>query len=105
MVLAHTDDARRSRVYVLPITHAMPDPDEAAIEIPPLVKMRLGLDTERSWIMLSEANVFSWPGPDLRPVAEAGSYGFLPPGFFRIVRDRFLALARARPAIDVVRTD
>jgi hypothetical protein len=31
-------------------------------------KRRLGLDAEQSWIMITEANGFVWPGPDLRPV-------------------------------------
>ena len=58
------------------------------IEIPAVVKARLGLDGERSWIVVDEANVFAWPGPDLRMLpgqgAESSAYGFLPPGFFRI---------------------
>ena len=34
---------------------------------PDTVKRRLELDDERSWIVLTEANRFIWPGPDLRP--------------------------------------
>jgi hypothetical protein len=58
--------------------------------------------------MVSEANVFTWPGPDLRFLPgqgpESSAYGFLPPGFFRIVRDRFLA-GREQKAILVARTE
>lgn len=78
-------------VRVLPITHA-PFADSAdALEIPTLTKERLGLDSERSWVVLTEANDFIWPGPDLRPVpgGDPGTvaYGFLPPGFMRILRE------------------
>lgn len=84
-------------VYVLPITHTPPQPPDEGIELPLPTKSRLGLDGERSWIIVSEANRFLWPGPDLRFLAGQGpasaSYGFLPPGLFRIVRDRFVARA------------
>ncbi len=52
-------------VTVLPITHAPPADASMAVEIPPATKRRLGLDSERSWVVLSEANRFIWPGPDL----------------------------------------
>jgi len=38
-----------------------------AVEISHETKRRLGLDDDRSWIVLTEANRFAWPGPDLRP--------------------------------------
>lgn len=53
---------------VAPITHSPPDDPRSALEIPPEVKKRLGLDAERSWIVLTEINRFSWPGPDLVPL-------------------------------------
>jgi hypothetical protein len=93
----------------LPITHSPPAADAAAIEIPAPVKARLGLDGESSWVVVSEANVFAWPGPDLRFLSgkgpESSAYGFLPPGFFRVVRDRFLAADREKKAALVVRTE
>ena len=57
-------------VTVLPITHTPPSLSEAdlAVEIPAETKRRLGLDDAPSWIMLTEANRFQWPGPDLRMV-------------------------------------
>lgn len=58
----------KTRVLVVPITHSPPVGSEA-IEIPPAIKARLMLDAERSWIILSEANEFFWPGPDVPPVA------------------------------------
>ena len=109
VVLAFQDDDARTRVYVLPITHAAPVAGTDAIEIPAPVKTRLGLDGERSWISVDEANMFHWPGPDLRFLPgkgpESAAYGFLPPGFFRVVRDRFLAADRAKKAALVTRTE
>lgn len=107
VVLAHREEDGRTRVYVLAITHAQPS--DEAVEIPGPVKAHLGLDAERSWIVLSEANRFIWPGPDLRLLPGRGpesvAYGYLPPRLFRLVRDRFVALARARRAALVARTD
>jgi hypothetical protein len=109
VVLARKVEDGMTRVYVLPITHAMPTQPNDALEIPALVKNRLGLDGERSWVVISEANLFIWPGPDLRFLPgkgpESTAYGFLPPRFFRVVRDRFLAANRARRASTVTRTE
>ena len=96
------------RVYVVPVTHSPPHDATAAVAIPASVKQRLRLDHERSWIVVSEANVFAWPGPDLRFVPGRGrasaAYGFLPPALFKVVRDRFLERARRRQARLVPRT-
>ena len=109
VVLALRDEEGRTRVYALPITHSAPAAVEDAVEIPALIKARLGLDGERSWVVVSEANVFAWPGPDLRPLPgqglESAAYGFLPPGFFRVVRDKFLSVDRAMKATLVKRTE
>jgi hypothetical protein len=53
---------RRKQVAVAPITHSPPHDMSVAVEIPLRVKEHLGLDSERSWIMLNEVNVFRWPG-------------------------------------------
>jgi hypothetical protein len=83
------------RVLVLPVTHSAPAEGIAAIEIPALLKRTLGLDGERSWIILAEWNEFIWPGPDLRPVPDSDTrsiaYGTLSRGFFARVRDEFVA--------------
>jgi hypothetical protein len=92
--MAIMDQDGEWEVLVLPITHSPPPDPADAIEIPAETKKRLGLDTDRSWIMITEANEFLWPGPDLRPVPGADAstiaYGPLPPRFFAHVRDRFL---------------
>ncbi|HMK90416.1 MAG TPA: hypothetical protein VK446_12400 [Methylocystis sp.] len=58
--------AGREVVTVLPITHNPPADPEDAIEIPAMVKQHLGLDAQRSWIVVNETNDFLWPGADLR---------------------------------------
>lgn len=99
----------RPRVVVLAVTHTPPQPPTEGIELPAPVKRRLGLDGERSWVIVSEANVFLWPGPDLRFLTGGGpdsaAYGVLPPDVFRAVRDRFLARLRDRQAAAVPRTE
>jgi hypothetical protein len=91
--------------YVLPITHAEPPAADRAIEIPAVVGTRLDLDAARSWIVLTEANLFTWPGPDLRFIdgrePRTIAYGFLPPRFFKDVRSRFLD-CHARGKVSIV---
>ncbi|AJD46361.1 hypothetical protein RGR602_PC02342 (plasmid) [Rhizobium gallicum bv. gallicum R602sp] len=84
-------------VRVLPVTHSPPSKPEEAIEIPAATKRRLGLDDERSWIVLTESNRFVWPGPDIRPSEnESGYCGPLPPALFEEVKRRFVELARSQ---------
>ncbi len=79
-------------VRVLPVTHSAPAEPADALEIPQATKQRLGLDSERSWVIFGEANDFIWPGPDLRPAVNGDpasiSYGMLPPGFMKVLRER-----------------
>ena len=86
-------------VIVVPITHSPPADLDAAIEIPAATKKRMGLDSERSWVVISEVNRFRWPGPDLAPVpgtSDRFDYGFLPPGLHQQIKTRFVERARAR---------
>lgn len=62
-VPARSDEEGAHWVTVLPVTHAPPSVPELAVEIPAAPKRRLGLDDERSWVVLTEANRFLWPGP------------------------------------------
>jgi hypothetical protein len=98
-----------ARVLVLPVTHSAPAQGVAAIEIPATLKRVLGLDTDRSWIVLAEWNEFVWPGPDLRPVPDADgrsiAYGTLSRGFFARVRDEFVATVQADRARRVRRSE
>ena len=68
VVLAVKRSGDQTIVVVAPITHSPPDALGNSIEIPAQTKARLGLDDDKSWIITSELNVFSWPGPDLRPI-------------------------------------
>lgn len=82
VVLTTEMDNGEEMVTVLPVTHSIPREGVPALEIPPTTKRRLGLDEERSWIILNEANRFIWPGPDIRPVRRndpaSVAYGILP---------------------------
>ena len=95
IILALHDDPDGEQVLVVPVTHSPPENPAAALELPPLVKQHLGLDTDRSWVVVSESNLFTWPGPDLRRIADRDdssvAYGFLPPKFFAELRRRFMA--------------
>ncbi|MDF0490395.1 hypothetical protein PX554_19895 [Sphingomonas sp. H39-1-10] len=87
-------------VLVVPMTTTPPARDQHAIEVPDAVRRQLGLTAERSWIIVSEWNRFTWPGYDIRPVKKGGpgvSYGFLPAGLFRRIRDAIVAGAIGRP--------
>lgn len=109
VVVAIESQADHPRVIVLPITHSAPQPPDEGIELPHSTKVRLGLDDARSWVIVSEANDFAWPGPDLRFLPgqgpESAAYGFLPPVVFRAIRDCFLARHRSHKAGLVSRSE
>lgn len=109
VILVTGNDTGDRTVTVLPITHSPPPNPALALEIPAATKHRLGLDDDRSWVLLSEANRFIWPGPDLRPAnpSEIASivHGQLPFAFFEQIRQKFIAAIRARRARLVPRTE
>ena len=109
IVLVILRESEHPIVRVLPITHAPPAHAADALEIPTLTKDRLGLDRERSWVVLTEANDFIWPGPDLRPIPGADpstvAYGFVPPGFMRVLRERLEQRRREKKLRAVNRTE
>lgn len=77
-------------VTVVPITHRPPSAKDEAVEIPELTKQRLGLDSDRSWIMGNDFNLFLWPGPDLRPIPNHPgryAYGYISGKLLQRVRD------------------
>ena len=86
-------------VTVLPVTHSAPAAVGDAVEIPAAIKRHLGIDQERSWIVVGEGNEFVWPGHDLRKVPQTGryEYGFLPPRFLAQVQAAFVAAHRRVP--------
>ena len=109
-VILVSEDLQGDRIVtVLPVTHTPPHNAALALEVPPATKARLGLDSERSWVNLTEANRFIWPGPDLRPAVpddpESVVYGLLPARFYEQLRARFLAVLKAHRASFVVRDE
>jgi hypothetical protein len=106
ILCATREDDQSISVTVLPITHTAPRDAEMALEIPQAIKKHLGLDDERSWIIIAEGNEFVWPGFDLRkvPNTDAYEYGFLPPRFFNQLRDAFVAFSRGGKSRSTVRT-
>jgi hypothetical protein len=108
ILATHNHDGEK-QVLVVPVTHSPPQNLAAALELPPIVKKHLGLDSERSWVILSESNLFDWPGPDLRRVGDRDdssvAYGFLPPRLFAEMQRRFLALEAAARSKRVPRTE
>ena len=91
------------------MTHSPPNDPAEAVEIPAATKTRLGLESERSWILVTEANGFLWPGPDLRFIPGRGpdsaAYGMLPPALFNAMKAKFFAYVRARRAALVKRSE
>ena len=98
VVATMEETTEETRVIVEPITHHPPDNPHLAVEIPTKVKRHLGLDVDRSWVVCSELNRFTWPGYDLRQVpGETGrfEYGMLPRKLFETIKQRILDLDRA----------
>ena len=109
VVITRRTEAGDTIVTVLPVTHSPPRDPALAVEIPPATKQRLGLDDERSWIILSELNRFTWPGPDLRMRTPGDStsvaYGELPGKLMNEVLGKLEAALRARLTRTVPRTE
>ena len=109
VILVTTCENNERVVTVLPISDAPPADPKLAVEIPTLVKRRLKLDDERSWVVLTEANRFIWPGPDLRPSrprdAASVGYGPLPFALFEEIRTKFIAAIRAKRTSVVARSE
>ena len=85
-------------VVYLPISHSAPRDGETGLEIPRGVRRAAGLDDAPQWVLVSECNIDAWP-LDLRSLPRRPGiyqYGHLPPAFFNLVRDRFVALYRER---------
>ncbi len=92
VVVARVEEVAGALILVAPVTHTAPENSADAIEIPSNAKKQLGLDEDRSWIVVTELNRFIWPGPDIRPVPETGApfYDALPDWLFERVRSGVL---------------
>ncbi|HLQ91745.1 MAG TPA: type II toxin-antitoxin system PemK/MazF family toxin [Xanthobacteraceae bacterium] len=110
VVVASRRAGDQTIVTVVPVTHAPPPSvADAAIELHPATKARLGLDGARSWVVVSEINRFVWPGTDLRPVSrnepDRFAYGRLPPATFNQIAERLVACVKAKRLKSVHRTE
>jgi hypothetical protein len=106
LVAASDSLANPRYVVLLPITHTPPSGETVGIEIPPRVKQAIGLDDERSWIIVSEYNIDEWPNGGLSPVPGSDgifAYGFIPPRLFAAIKAKFLGLAKAKKSEPVRR--
>ena len=96
-------------VCVAPITHTPPSDPNTAVEIPASTKRSLGLDDDRSWVVVSEVDIFRWPGPDIRQVPNSGpprvSYGFIGRGIYEKVRTKMVELLKQHLLDTVKRTE
>jgi hypothetical protein len=109
IILSVRNEEGEQIVSVVPITHTQPADPDAAIEIPRRTKQRLGLDDDRSWVVLSEYNRFVWPGPDLRPISRTNNdqydYGFLPPKLFDQLKIKMLEQIKKQQVRTTTRTE
>jgi hypothetical protein len=82
------------RVTVLPVTSQAPRSDVTAIAVPDALKARIELDPGRpAWVVIDQANVFTWPGFDLVPSSN-GSFvgGAVTSGFFQQITAAVIAI-------------
>ncbi len=99
MVISRKAVGENVELIVVPVTTKPPANPSDAFEIPQRIKAHLGLDAARCWIMTTEVNRFTWPGPDVRPMMRNGEptpfYGFIPGNLFAPVLAAVIARLRA----------
>jgi hypothetical protein len=109
VVVATRQRSHGTQVLVVPVTTRPPRDGDNAIAMPALVRAHLGLDGEECWIVADEYNLFTWPGPDIRPIRRGEDinprYGAIPGRLFEQVRNRMMALARTGGLKETRRTD
>jgi uncharacterized protein YifN (PemK superfamily) len=97
VIVVRGADGKAGPVIVAPVTHAPPHSTSDAIEIPTAIKRHLGLDEQRSWIVVNEVNRVSWDDAGIEPVSRTKwVYGALPQSFLKQVQERIDALAQTR---------
>jgi hypothetical protein len=105
IILAVEDIEGDKIVTVVPVTHQQPSDLSNGVELPHVTKKRLGLDDERSWVISTEVNRFTWPGSDLRPISRNKSdqfaCGFVPADLVRKVVDQI----RTRQRVAITQRD
>ena len=107
LALSVKDEGRATEILVVAMTHTPPGRPADGVPVPNDIKRRLGLDEAPTWIVTTEANVFVWPGPDLRPIPTrrpaTAVYGRVPESFLGKVAHSYLA-NRTRQRRLVIRT-
>jgi hypothetical protein len=106
IIVAVSQQEGGTEVLVAPIIHSPPSPQTPHIEIPLKVKHHLGLDHDRSWVIVTEVNHFRWPGYDVNPIAAQAhkiAYGFLPPSLFNRIRTTILDVIKSKRAHIIAR--
>ena len=87
---------------MLPITSQPPRSGTNAVPIPDDVRLRIRLDRARpAWVVIDDANMFTWPGFDLVPQRGGGfARAVVTRGFFMRIRDAVLTVrSGGRPRV------
>jgi len=108
LALAIHQDNGETEVLVLAVTHSPPRASNDAVDFPADEKRKLGLDQPPSWIVNTEANAFTWPGPDIRPIPSHApgrfTYGCISNALLGRVARSYLANRQRGQAKPVQRT-
>jgi len=98
VVVAIEEKQHGTQLLVVPVTTRQPHDGDTAVEMPASVRHHLDLGDDRCWIIVDEYNLFTWPGPDIRPIRRRGEisprYGFIPGKLLERVRGRLTEIAR-----------
>lgn len=88
-----------TQLLFVPVTTRPPRSGDACVEMPSRVREHLGFGAESCWIITDEYNLFTWPGPDIRPIRSGGGveprYGSIPGKLFDQVRAGIERAAKA----------
>ena len=108
LALSVREQIGTAQLLVLAVTHTPRADPDGAIPLPQAVKRRIGLDDAPAWIVTTEANAFTWPGPDIRPIPgrrpRTVVYGRVPNHLLRQVARSFLANRERQRSRLVART-
>jgi hypothetical protein len=109
VVVAVQRRAHGTQLLVVPVTTRPPRPGDTYVEMPARVRKHLGLGEERCWVVTDEYNLFTWPGPDIRPIRGGSGtgprYGSIPGKLFEQVRSSLEQTARAGRLKETQRTE
>jgi hypothetical protein len=109
VVVATEKRPHGTQLLVVPVTTRPPREGDIAIEMPVRVREHLGLGDESSWIVADEYNLFTWPGPDIRPIRRGDDisprYGAIPGRLLEQLRALMVEVARGVGLKGTRRTD